>query len=437
MAATSPAPRSSDGRLERYARLVISAGCNVQKGQKVYLTADVGDAALVRALVEASYERKASDVVVYWTDEACTRLDYLGRDLSSFRRYPDWHAALLDEMVRERAALVFVSHVEPSTLAGVDQRKVVADHQARAAACPGWDDAMQHARTTWCMVCGARPSWARRVYPGLSEDKALARLWDELFAACRVDERDPQGAWNRHLDELDRRKRQLDRLHLRTLRYRTGRGTDLTVGLIPGALWQGGAWKTGEGVRFSPNIPTEEVYISPDLETASGTVVISRPLDFGGTLVSDVALVFDQGRVTDVDAGAHTATFRQVLAADEGACRLGEVSLVPAESPIGRSGHVFYETLLDENAASHVALGMGFADCLPPDQCEQRPDGDDETERARLRKHGVNTSMLHVDLMVGTPDLSVEGTCADGHVVPLFEDGTWSPELDRLADGRS
>ncbi len=413
--------RSFEENIQRYAHLVIASGCNLQKGQELYLAADVGDTMLARALVREAYRQGAGNVTVRWTDELCTRMDYLNRPLASFATYPDWLATLQNGSAQRGAALLFISSEDPEAYVGIDQRKLVAFVRAKREACKPWSDSMDFSRNAWCIIGGASPRWARRVFPELPADEAVRRLWDAIFTATRVDTPDPVAAWEKHRTSFDRRKAQLNSLHIDSLHYESSLGTDFTVGLTPRSIWEGGGSVTQAGRPYFPNMPTEEVFTSPDRNRADGTLVASMPLSYAGSPIEGLSLTFENGRITDFSADRDVHILEQMIGTDEGSHHLGEVALIPKTSPIKRAGVLFLNTLFDENAACHMAIGMGFPDCY---------EGGLEMTKDELQEAGINDSAIHVDFMIGTDDLHVVATCADGREVEVFRDGTWAFDED-------
>lgn len=403
--------------IEKYARLVIRAGCNLQKGQELFLVADLNDAVLARALTKEAYEYGASNVTVRWTDEITGRMQYDYRPLESFKVFPDWQALLQNGMAERGAALLFITSEDPEAFAGIDQRKLVARTKAAHEACKAWRDGMDFGRNVWCIVGGASPAWARRVFPALPEDEAVARLWDAIFTTVRVDTPDPIAAWEAHKNSFAKRRAFLNGAHLDSLHYTNSLGTDFTVGLTPGSRWEGGGSETVGGTYFFPNMPTEEIFTSPDLARADGTVVASMPLNHAGSLVEDFSLTFEQGRVTGFKAAKGADVLEQIIETDEGSHHLGEVSLIPRTSPIKKTGILFLNTLFDENAACHVALGMGFPDCY---------EGGLQMSKDELVAAGINESATHVDFMIGTDDMHIMGTTAEGDKIEIFRDGDWA-----------
>lgn len=406
-------------KLKAYAKLAVLKGCNLQKNQELFVSADISQAQLVRLIVAEAYANGASNVTVRWTDECVGRMGYDNRPLSAFETFPDWQALLQNGVAKRGAALLFVDSDDPSAFAGVDQRKMVAFQKAAHEACRDWRDGMDFGRNVWCIIGAASPAWARHVFPALTEEQATARLWDAIFTTVRVDTPDPLAAWDAHRKTFVERTTWLNSLHLDSLHYTNSAGTDLTVGLTPGSHWEGGGSTTTGGTFFFPNMPTEEVFTSPDLSRANGTAVASLPLNHNGSLVEGFSITFKDGRVTNFHADKGHDVLKGIIGTDEGSHHLGECALVPCGNPIRETGVLFLNTLFDENASCHLAIGMGFPDCY---------DGGLGMDKDQLLAAGINASATHVDFMIGTPDLSIDGVKPDGSVISVFRNGTWAQE---------
>ena len=407
-------------KLEKYARLAVRSGCNLQEGQELFVVADIATAPLVRKIVAEGYAAGASIVTVRWTDEVCGRLAYEHRSLESFETFPEWQAVLQNGMARRGAALLFIDSDDPEALAGIDQRKLVALTKAAHAACKEWRDGMDFGRNVWCIIGAASPAWAAHVFPDLPLDEAVERLWEAIFATVRVDRDDPVAAWEEHRRSFEARRAFLDAKHIDTLHYTSGLGTDITIGLAEGSIWQGGGSETVGGTAFFPNMPTEEIFTSPHRMRTEGTVVASMPLNHNGSLVEGFSLTFHEGELVDFHAERGEDVLRELFATDEGARRLGECALIPKSSPIRQTGILFLNTLYDENASCHFAVGMGFPDCY---------EGGLEMDKEALLAAGVNDSATHVDFMLGTDDLRIVATTRDGEEFAVFEGGTWAFEV--------
>lgn len=406
-----------EAHLEAYARLIVEAGCNLQPGQELYLTSSVETAAFARRITRIAYERGARHVTVRYTDEQISRMHYDNCAIEVFETMPEWAALLNNSMARDGAAILSIISDDPEAMTGIDPAKAVANARAAHAACKEFYDALDFGRNVWCIAGAASPAWARKVFPDAPEQEAVERLWEAIFTTARADADDPIAAWEAHRNSFAARTALLNEQRFCTLRYRNAQGTDLTVGLPAKHLWNGGGDTTVGETPFFPNIPTEEIFTTPDRLRANGTVTSALPLVHNGTLIDNFSITFENGKVIDYAAEQGLDTLRSIIETDEGSCRLGEVALVPYDSPIRQTGILFYNTLYDENASCHLALGQGFPDCY---------EGGVGMDAEELLEAGVNKSAAHVDFMIGTEDLSIEGIRADGTVVPVFENGNWS-----------
>ena len=410
----------SSAALEKYAHLLVRGGCNIQPGQELYVSADVSQAPLVRLIVAQAYDAGASNVTTYFTDQQVARINYQRKPLESFSQFPEWRALLQNGMAKRCAALLFISSEDPMGFAGIDPKKLAAFQVAATNACRDWRDGMDYGRNVWVIAGAASPAWAARVFPDLPEDEAVERLWDAILHTARATGSDPLADWQAHDESFAQRVAWLNAQRFDALRYRNSLGTNLTVGLNRGGLWAGGGETTVSGQRFYPNMPTEEIYTTPDWRRVSGVAVASMPLNHGGALVRDFRIEFKDGRACACHAQEGQDILTSILETDEGARHLGECALVPYGNPIQRTGILFLNTLYDENAACHLALGRGFAECL---------EGGRDLSADQLSECGVNDSATHVDFMIGTADLSITGITENGEEVPVFVNGTWAQNL--------
>ena len=411
---------SRDPRFAQYARLIVEGGCNLHPGQEVVLSAPVACGEFVHLLVRQCYQSGASDVVVLYNDPALTRarVDLCPDD--SLEIVPPWKADSANYYADRDAVYLSLSCPDPQAMAGADSRRAARYTRAlQVAQRPASDARMANIRP-WCIAAASAPCWARQVYPLLPEEEAVDRLWEDILQIMGVTgSADPVADWFCHQEDLQRRGERLTQAGIRKLRYRSGLGTDFTVEMPRGAVWTGGSEYDRSGRLFSPNMPTEEIFSAPHRLTAEGTLVSSLPLNYQGNLIEGIRLTFHHGKVTSFDAAAGREVLAEILATDEGASYLGEIALVPYSSPIQQRGVLFYSTLFDENASCHFAVGEGYpclenADQMTPDQ---------------LLEAGVNTSLTHVDFMVGTKDLSITAWGKNGEEFPIFVDGEWAPEF--------
>lgn len=403
-------------QLDLYADLLVKSGAAVQPGQELVLQSPVESADFVRRIVRAAYAAGAGHVTVIWQDDAVSRLTYQNVDIEYFQHTPSWKVEQLNSLAEGGAAFLFLEGSDPNALVGVDPAKPAAATRARNSECRSFREGMDFGRNAWCIAGAPIQAWAQEVFPELSAAEALYRLWQLVLKVSRADGDDPIAAWVEHNASFERSKLFMNSHRFDLLRYRAGNGTDLTIGLNPGHIWGGGSGITRDGVTFLPNIPTEEVYTTPDRMRVNGFVHASMPLVHAGQIIDDFWFRFIDGCVVDFGAARGEEALRQIVETDENSCRLGECALVSKNTPIRQSGTLFYDTLYDENASCHLALGMGFPDCL---------EGGEDLTKDELIARGVNQSSTHVDFMIGTDDLSIVGVGSDGVETPIFVDGQW------------
>ena len=394
-------------KLERYAELAVKAGLDLQPGQELMIEAQLEAAPFVRRVAAQAWQAGAKDVTVYWADEDLTRMRYLNGRPELFSQCPDWRALQLNGLAERGGAFLSIRSGDPAALAGVDPARVAAAGKASHAACAPFYDGMHENKVPWCIVGVPSPRWAKAVFPSLPEDEAMAQLWEAIFKTVRADTPDPVAAWRRHKESFAARIQWLNSHAFAQLHYHNGRGTDITIGLPEGVTWGGGGGELADGRWWFPNMPTEEILTAPHRDKADGTVHSSMPLNHQGSLIDDFWLTFKDGRVTDFGAAKGYDALKAILDTDEGARHLGECALVPVSSPISRLGILFYNTLYDENASCHFAVGRAAT-------ADGRP------------VEGLNDSATHVDFMLGTDDLSIDGITADGTAVPVFRGGEWA-----------
>ena len=403
--------------LEGYARLIIRSGCNLQRGQELLLSVSTDCVEFARLLTAEAYAQGASRVTVRFGDEKIARLHYEHCALEVFENFPEWQALLNNSQARKGAAVLSVISEDPCAFMGVDQNKLVANARAAHEACKEFYEYMDQGKLVWCIVGAAAPAWAQHVFSDLSPDEAMIKLWRAILSTVRMDEPDPVAAWERHRASFNERKDWLNAQHFDKLRYTNSLGTDLVVGLNDKGIWQGGGDVTVDGIKFFPNMPTEEIFTTPDRLRADGIVYSSMPLVHNGSLVEDFSISFEDGRATACSARVGQDVLEAIFTVDEGAARLGECALVPVSSPIQKSGLLFYNTLFDENASCHLAVGQGFPDCLA---------GGEKMDEEQLISHGVNKSASHVDFMIGTRDLCITGITKICTELPIFINGDWA-----------
>ena len=413
--------RNLEPKIEAYAELIVRKGLAVQEGQEVVIQVPVERADFARILVRHAYAAGADHVTVIWFDDAVSRMDYENVDVEYFRHTPSWKREQLNSLAEAGASFLFVEATDPSALEGIDAAKPAAARLARNTDCRTFRDGLDFGRNPWCIAGAPVAAWAKKLYPHEGELEAVYHLWCAILSTARADGEDPQGVWETHNASFEKNKRQLNEAAFDRLHYVSKNGTDLTVGLPKGHVWAGGAEQAVDGRMFFPNIPTEEVFTSPDRMRCDGIVYSAMPLVYSGQIVDGFWLRFEGGRVVDFGAKRGKDVLRSIIEADENSCRLGEVALISKNTPIRQGGMLFYSTLYDENASCHLALGLGFPECLEHGM---------EMSKDELVAHGVNQSHTHVDFMIGAEDLNIWGVTAEGEEVPVFENGQWAWEIE-------
>lgn len=401
--------------MRSYAKLIVRVGANVQKGQEVRVFASLDQPEFIKMLAEECYKAGASRVTVDWNYPELTKLSarYMKlRDLSETR---EWEKARMQDMVDHLPVRIFIESEDPDGLRGINPKYFKA-FAARIKISKPYRDAIDN-KHQWCIAAVPGEAWAKKVHPELSKRAAVEQLWKDILYTARADGEDPIADWEEHNRDLKARSKYLNDLHLRELRYHSANGTDFKVGLIPTAEFHAGRDKTMQGVVYDPNMPTEEVFTSPDRRTAEGIVYATKPLSYQGQLIENFSIRFEKGRAVEVKAEKGQDVLEQIISMDEGCHYLGECALVPKESPIHQSGLLFYNTLFDENAACHLALGFGFDECVK---------GFENMTKEELYEIGVNDAGNHTDFMIGSDDLSIDGVDEHGNVHPIFRNGTWA-----------
>jgi len=406
-------------RLENYARLLVRSGVALKEGQELVIMGPVERADFIRLATRVGYEAGAGHVTVIWEDDEVSRLTYQNVETAWFEQVPSWKREQLNSLAEQGACFLRLEGTDPQALLSVDTAKPAAYRKAMNVACRPYRDGMTFGRNPWCIAGVAIESWAQTVYPQLGGEDAVAALWDAILKTSRADGDDPIADWDEHDRQFKRQMSFMNDHRFDRLVYTSSNGTDLTVGMNAGHLWSGGAMLGADGRRFFPNIPTEEVFTSPDRMRAEGVVHSALPLVNSGKVVRDFWFRFEGGEVVDFDAAEGREVLEHILDTDDNARRLGECALVSKHTPIRQTGTLFYDTLYDENASCHLALGEGFPECVEGGM------GMDDDE---LLAHGVNDSDVHVDFMVGADDLSITGVKSDGNEVPVFVDGCWAWE---------
>lgn len=402
--------------IKDYARLLARKGINVEKGEEVWINAQLDQPEFVRMVVEECYKAGAKKVVVHWLDDKTTKLSYKYMTASNLGKVPNYRVAEYKYMIKHTPSVLHIVSDDPNAFKGISQRKMVVSRMKSMKVIKPLRDQIE-SRYKWCIGAVPGIEWARQVFPKLKDDEAVEKLWEAILTCSRVDGNDPCENWTKHNEFLAGQCKKLHDLKLQYLEYKAGNGTDFKVELIKGINWGAGLERTDKGLEFNPNIPSEEVFTTPKAGSVDGIVYSSKPLSYNGFLIEDFFVKFKDGKVIEVGAKKNQKVLEDMISMDEGSKMLGEVALVPFNSPIRNSGVLFYETLFDENAACHLALGMGFKELLP---------GGANMSNEEAHSKGINDSMIHVDFMIGTSDLSIVGVGEDGKRTQIFKNGNWA-----------
>ncbi len=403
---------------EQYARLIIRVGVSVREGQVVYVRCPLEEYEFGRMIAAEAYSAGAKNVIFTWNDDKLARLKYDNAPLEVFENYPEWDALMLNTLATTDACFISIVGSDPEALKGADTAKLKAARVALNEKCKPYRKAISTMGVKWNVTAIPTKAWASKVFPELPVDEAVNKLWDAVFGTVRIGDGDPVEKWMQHAAELKEKHTKLTSWQLKSLHYKNSLGTDFTVGIVENHRWEGGADSDPvNGQPFFANMPTEEVFTMPHREKAEGVLVSSLPLSYEGNLIKDFKLTFKNGEVVDYEAKEGEEYLKLLLETDEGSRHLGEVALVPYPCPVSEQGIMFLETLFDENAACHFALGHCYETNLV---------GGADMSEEEVKAKGGNFSINHVDFMVGTKDLLVTGITKDGEEVTIFKDGTWA-----------
>ncbi len=403
-------------QLKRYAKLLAKTGVNVKKGQTVVVQAELDQPEFVEYVVEELYRAGAGKVIVEWSHQPLVSVHYKYQKQERLEAFEKWELEKLEHNAQSLPAKLYLESADPDGLNGIDQEKFTAVRTSRTKVIKPYRDRMEN-KYQWCIAAVPGKAWAKKVFPGLMVNAAVEKLWDAILVASRADGPDPVREWARHNDELAQRCDYLNRLKLVALEYKSSNGTNLRVGLIEGSRFCGGGEETLGGAYFNPNIPSEEIFISPKAGDADGIVYSTKPLSYQGELIENFSVRFEGGKAVEVKAEKNVALLEKMIKMDEGASMLGECALIAYDSPINNQGILYYNTLFDENASCHLALGRGFNECLK---------GYEDMTLEEIRAKGINDSLIHVDFMIGSKDLDVVGITKNGDRVQIFKNGNWA-----------
>ncbi|WP_100403445.1 aminopeptidase [Bacillus sp. FJAT-42315] len=402
--------------LEKYAELAVKVGVNIQSGQTLVINASTDSTEFVRLIVKKAYEAGAKHVHVEWNDDAVTRLKYDLAPDEAFHEFPKWRAQMLEELAEEGAAFMSVISSSPDLLKGVQSERIANSQKASGQALNKYRQFIQSDKVSWCVVASPSEAWAQKVFPNLPQEEQVPALWEAIFKAVRADVDQPVEAWKQHDQALHTKVDYLNSRRYQSLHY-TAPGTDLTIDLPEGHLWVGAGSINEKGHEFMANMPTEEVFTVPHKTGVNGHVASTKPLSYGGNIIDEFTVTFENGRITEVTAKEGEEVLKKLVETDEGSHYLGEIALVPHHSPISESNILFYNTLFDENASNHLAIGSAYAFCI---------EGGKTMSQEELEKNGLNTSITHVDFMIGSEQMNIDGITADGQKEPIFRNGNWA-----------
>ncbi|WP_202080907.1 aminopeptidase [Caldalkalibacillus salinus] len=401
--------------LQKYAELAVKVGVNIQQGQTLVINAPIEASDFVHKVTKTAYQAGAKNVHVEWNDETLTLLKFQHAPDEAFTAFPTWKAKGFEEMAEDDAAFLTIHASNPDLLKEVDPKKVATANKTRAKAMYTFSTYIKSSKVSWSIVSVPTKDWAKKIFPDVSEKARIEKLWQSIFSITRVDQDDPVHAWHQHLETLKSKVEYMNDKKFAKLHY-SGPGTDLSIELPQGHVWLGGGEKSQNGVFTVPNMPTEEIFTMPHKDGVNGTVKSTKPLNYSGNLIDEFQLTFKDGKVVDFDAEQGYNILKDLLDTDEGARRLGEVALVPHSSPISQSGLIFYNTLYDENASSHLALGATYPNCI---------EGGTKMDKEDLAQKGGNDSLIHVDFMMGSAEMNVDGETLDGQRIALMRNGEW------------
>lgn len=404
-------------KLQKYAETIVKVGANIQQGQLMVIRATTDARDFVYALSEEAYKAGAGDVQVMWRDEVLTRQKFTYASVETVSTVKQWAVDQYDDYVKDNAVFVSVIGSNPNNLEGLDAEKIKAGTIATSKAMSSFRTALMSNQNSWVVVGASTPSWAKAVFPELDEKEGVAKLWELIFYTSRINEGDCVKGWEDHIATLTEKADYLNKMKFKFLKYTSEKGTNLTIELPKGHLWVAGASLNGNGVPFTANMPTEEVFTLPHKDGVNGVVYSTKPLNYGGNLIDEFMLEFKDGKVINYTAEKGFDSLKSLLESDEGSVALGEVALVPHDSPISNTNTMFCETLYDENASCHLALGRAYPTCL---------ENSENMSEEELLNAGVNFSLVHEDFMVGDATLNILGITEDGKEIPVFVKGNWA-----------
>ncbi len=409
-------------KMEKYAEVVLKVGLNLQPNQRLFIRSsykfgvNIELVPFIRIIVEKAYKMGARFVEVIWDDEELHRIRYENAPRDSFEEFPHWRNNLVTKYLKNGDALLSIPSEDPDLLLDQDQDLVSQVQRARLESAKEYVPLVSSGASNWCICTAPSSGWAKKLFPNDTPQQRLEKFWDVLFKICRIDSENPVAAWTNHFDKLKHRLSYLNNKSFSSLKL-TAPGTDLTIGLPDNHIWKGGPWESLNHITFTPNIPTEEVFTIPHKDKTEGKVTTSKPLYYGGTLIDEFTLKFSKGKVAEVISEKYKSILEKFINMDEGSNSLGEVALVANSSPISQTGMLFYNTLIDENASCHIALGNGIKPCI-----KDSNKMNDEAYAAA----GGNSSMIHIDFMIGSEHMNIKGVTNDGEEETIMINGEWA-----------
>lgn len=408
--------KNFEENLERYAELLVKTGINIQQGQTLVINAPIKGADFVRKIAKKAYKAGAKNVHVEYSDEELSFIKYMNAPDEAFREYPKWKADGFAQMAGDDHAFLSISGSNPDLFKNVDPEKIAAANKAHGVAMAEFRKAINNSTVSWCVAAIPTQEWSQKVFPDMNPEDAMVKLWDNVFQATRSDVQNPVEAWNKHLEILNEKMAFLNSNPIKYLHY-LGEGTDLVIELPEKHIWMGGGEENEKGTYFIANMPTEEIFTMPLKTGVNGYVSSTKPLSYGGNLIDNFTLTFKEGRIVDFSAEQGYETLKKLIETDEGSHYIGEVALVPHDSPVSNTNIVFFNTLFDENASCHLAIGSAY-----PSNIE----GGTQMSQDELEASGGNTSIAHVDFMVGSAHMNIEATMVTGEKKMIFEKGNWA-----------
>lgn len=403
--------------LKKYAMLAVNTGVNIKKDNILVITSPIETAEFARLIAKEAYNFGAKEVIVHYSDQQLTKIKLENSSLETISDYPSWMAEGYNYYARQGACFISIAASDPDGLKGVSVEKIGESQKARTTALKEYYDNSMSNKCRWCVLSVPTLSWAKKIFPNLSDEKALESLWDVIFKTVRVDTKDPIKAWENHNAYLEEKIKFMNDNNFKSVHLKSSNGTDLNIELPEGHIWAGGSEEDVKGIPFNANMPTEEIFTLPKKTGVNGIVYSSKPLSYGGNLIDNFSITFKDGRAIDFTAETGYDILKQMLESDEGAKYLGEVAFVPYNSPISNSKLIFFNTLFDENAACHLAFGRAYESCVK---------NADKYSEEELEKMGVNNSVIHVDFMIGTSDLEITGINKNGETIKIFSNGNWA-----------